>query len=652
LAGRKYLVQKQNEAQKQNEQLEGQVCSDAVVRFGPYEVDRHDGKLSKHGLRVKLSGQPLEVLLLLLQRPGELVTREELRQRLWTGNVFVDFERSLNSAVKKLRRALNDNTQEVRYIETEPRKGYRFIATVQPVANTTPASLETGWSTASTPHDRYPSVASDLPVNNNDAVIQAASVDRNSHRRLHAAAIGVAVLLAASAFVSYRANRQASLSPIAAASKNTNFRSSIAVLGFKNLSSSKDADWLSTAITQMLSTEFANGYKVRIIPEETVSRAKLDLALKEKDGYPRETLRALRTDLGSDYVVAGSYLALGDRNSGQVRLDLRLQETISGETLASIAVSGKQSEILDLVIRAGHQMRTKLGTTVPPDGDVDWRTVLPSNPEAARLYSEGLRHLRLFENLAASELLQKSVILAPDFALGHAALAEAQSALGHEGRAISSAQRALSLSSTLPEDERLEIEGRYYELKHDWAGAIEAYGHLWQDFPDDLESGVKLAAAQTSAGNVKEALATLSSLRSEPAVQQDDPRIDLAEASVVARNADYMRQQALAEEAARKARSSGARLLLARAQLVRGDALTRQSQLEQATQAYSMAQQIFQTAGDREGSATALNNLGLILQKQGHLSSAREKFDQARDYFRQIGDNRGFNAGGSLHFNR
>ncbi len=339
-------------------------------------------------------------------------------------------------------------------------------------------------------------------------------------------------------------------------------------------------------------------------------------------------------------MVAGSYLTLGDRNSGQVRLDLRLQETISGETLASVAVRGKQSEIFDLVILAGNQMRTKFGTTVPPDGDVDWRTVLPSNPEAARLYLEGLRQLRVFDNLAASELLQKSVILAPDFALGHAALTEAWSALGHEARAISSAKKALSMSSTLPEDERLEIEGRYYELKHDWAGAIEAYRHLWQDFPDDLESGVKLAAAQTSAGNVKEALATLSSLRSEPAVRQDDPRIDLAEASVVARSADYKRQQALAEEAVRKARSSGARLLLARAQLVRGDALTRQSQLEQATQAYSMAQEIFQAAGDREGSATALNSIGLILQRQGHLSGAREKFDQARDYFRQIGDNR------------
>ncbi len=621
--------------QRQNEQVGDQ--AGVVVRFGPYEVDCQDEKLSKHGLRVKLSGQPLEVLLLLLERPGQLVTREELRQRLWAGNVFVDFERSLNSAVKKLRRALNDDPREARYIETELRKGYRFIATVQRVPNTTSPSLEAGWSEAGTSHNRYPILASELVANNNEGVLQAASVERPSHRRL-GVAIGIAVLLAASTFVVYRANRKASLSPIAAASKNANFRSSIAVLGFKNLSSGRDADWLSTAITQMLSTELAIRYKVRIIPEETVSRAKLDLGVKEKDGYPRETLRALRTDLGSDYVVAGSYVVLGDRNSRQVRVDLRLQETISGETLASIAVSGKQSEIFDLVSRAGHQMRMKLGATVPPEGDTDWRTVLPTNPEAARLYSEGLRHLRVFESLTASELLQKSVILEPDFALGHAALAEAWSALGYEARAISSAQKALSLSNSLPEDERLEIEGRHYELNHDWAGAMGVYQHLWQDFPDDIESGLKLAAAQTSAGNLDKALATLSSLRSTLSSQRDDPRIDLAEALVAAHNSDYKRQQTLAEHAESKARSSGARLLLARAQLVKGRALEDQSQFQPAREAYSVARQIFEQAGDLEGTAKALNDIGVVLQKQGNLVEAREKLEQARDYFREIGD--------------
>src|SRR5665811_1077329 len=156
---------------------------------------------------------------------------------------------------------------------------------------------------------------------------------RDRHR-IWVVAVGIAALIVVSTLLIYRANRKMQLAPVVAPSKNVNSRSSIAVLGFKNLSSGLDADWLSTAITQMLSTELATGGKVRIIPEETVARAKLEIGLKEKDGYPRDSLRALRADLGSDYVVAGSYVALGDRNSGQFRVDpvsythLRAHETV------------------------------------------------------------------------------------------------------------------------------------------------------------------------------------------------------------------------------------------------------------------------------------------------------------------------------------
>ena len=89
-----------------------------LTRFGPYEVDRKNGEVRKYGIKLKLAGQPLEVLLLLIERAGEVVTREELKQRLWPEDVFVDFERSLNSAVKKLRAALSDNPENPRYIET------------------------------------------------------------------------------------------------------------------------------------------------------------------------------------------------------------------------------------------------------------------------------------------------------------------------------------------------------------------------------------------------------------------------------------------------------------------------------------------------------------------------------------------------------
>jgi DNA-binding winged helix-turn-helix (wHTH) protein len=112
------------------------------ARFDAFEVDMHSGEVRKHGIRLKLHGQPFQVLSLLLEHPGDLVTREEFRQKLWTGDTFVGFDTGLNSAVKKLRDALCDSAEEPRYIETLPRRGYRFIAQVQDGDPPAPVPIE------------------------------------------------------------------------------------------------------------------------------------------------------------------------------------------------------------------------------------------------------------------------------------------------------------------------------------------------------------------------------------------------------------------------------------------------------------------------------------------------------------------------------
>ena len=103
----------------------------SVVRFGIFEVDRGSGELRKRGVRIRLQEQPLKTLMLLLDRPGEIVTREQLRRILWPEGTFVDFEHSLNAAVAKLRQALGDSAENPRFVETIPRRGYRFIALVE-----------------------------------------------------------------------------------------------------------------------------------------------------------------------------------------------------------------------------------------------------------------------------------------------------------------------------------------------------------------------------------------------------------------------------------------------------------------------------------------------------------------------------------------
>src|SRR5260370_30995943 len=101
------------------------------IKVGPFEADIHTHELWKEGIRIKLLGQPFEILAVLLSKPGQLVTREELRSRLWPVDTFVDFNHGLNPAVNKLRDALSDSAEAPRYVETLPRRGYRSIATVQ-----------------------------------------------------------------------------------------------------------------------------------------------------------------------------------------------------------------------------------------------------------------------------------------------------------------------------------------------------------------------------------------------------------------------------------------------------------------------------------------------------------------------------------------
>src|SRR3989449_4300353 len=117
--------------------MEITLSSDRAAHFGRYKVDFNVGELVKQGRRIRLQDQPLHILAMLLEHPGEMVTRGELRQRLWSGDTFVDFDHALNNAINRLRETLGDSAENPRYVETIPRRGYRFVATVE---STIPAS--------------------------------------------------------------------------------------------------------------------------------------------------------------------------------------------------------------------------------------------------------------------------------------------------------------------------------------------------------------------------------------------------------------------------------------------------------------------------------------------------------------------------------
>ncbi|MGA9413415.1 MAG: serine/threonine-protein kinase, partial [Terriglobales bacterium] len=334
---------------------------------------------------------------------------------------------------------------------------------------------------------------------------------------------GVIVLLMVGAF-SYlyfhgKPPREIAATPV-------NRRRTVAVLNFKNSTSRPEAAWLSTAIPEMLTTELAAGEKLRTITGEEVAQMKMNLSLPDSDILTAQTLSQIGKTLGADLVVLGSYVALPD---GKLRVDLHLQDVAAGETVLAVNQTGDEDNLFDLVSRAGIQLREKCGAgQVSAQDQAGVRAAFPSTPEASKLYAEGLAKLRVFDAIAARDLLQKAVEIDPNHALAHSALAAAWSFLGYDEKARLSAKSAYELSASLSREDRLLIEARYREASKEWDNAADSYRTLFGFFSDNLEYGLLLARAQTRGGKGKEALATVESLRRLPPPVGNDARIDLA----------------------------------------------------------------------------------------------------------------------------
>jgi tetratricopeptide (TPR) repeat protein len=418
-------------------------------------------------------------------------------------------------------------------------------------------------------------------------------------------------------------------------------RRSVAVLGFKNISGHPDSNWLSTAFSELLTTELAAGGHLRAIPGENIARMKSDLSLPDADSFGGDTLVRIRNNLGADLVVLGSYLAVGDSQK-QIRLDLRLQDASTGQMLAMMSEKGTEAQVLDLISRAGAVLRQELGFGELLAGEkMELKTSLPSNREALRFYSEGLLKLRLFDAHGARQLMEKALSLEPNYALAQAALAAAWSTLGYDAKATQAARRAVDLSARLPREQRLLIEGRYRVITREWPKAVEIYRSLFDFFRDNLDYGLHLATTQSSSGDGKGALATIDLLRKLPEPAQHDPRIDLAESLAAGTLSDFGRSQEAAARAVASGELKGARSLVAQGCLLQGQAYWKLGTLALATQSFERAQKLYAAAGDRWGVANAVLNQGVILSDQGDLSAARQSFAKALATYRQIGNHKG-----------
>ncbi|MGA9931352.1 MAG: protein kinase [Terriglobales bacterium] len=444
---------------------------------------------------------------------------------------------------------------------------------------------------------------------------------------------GVIVLLMVGAF-SYlyfhgKPPREIAATPV-------NRRRTVAVLNFKNSTSRPEAAWLSTAIPEMLTTELAAGEKLRTITGEEVAQMKMNLSLPDSDILTAQTLSQIGKTLGADLVVLGSYVALPD---GKLRVDLHLQDVAAGETVLAVNQTGDEDNLFDLVSRAGIQLREKCGAgQVSAQDQAGVRAAFPSTPEASKLYAEGLAKLRVFDAIAARDLLQKAVEIDPNHALAHSALAAAWSFLGYDEKARLSAKSAYELSASLSREDRLLIEARYREASKEWDNAADSYRTLFGFFSDNLEYGLLLARAQTRGGKGKEALATVESLRRLPPPVGNDARIDLAASEAWRSLGDFKQGQAFAAQAVQKARAENTKLVLARALYRQGFALENLSDTKGAIAAVEEAGRIYQAVGDRNGVASTLEVTGQVFSDRGDYPSALTKFEDELAIAREIGN--------------
>jgi tetratricopeptide (TPR) repeat protein len=418
-------------------------------------------------------------------------------------------------------------------------------------------------------------------------------------------------------------------------------RRSVAALEFANLSRSPEVAWLAMALPEMLAAELAASGEIRTLPGEIVARAESDDASGAPVPGPQR-LRRIGTQLGVDYLLAGSYLVVGHGAERRVRVDFRLHHAASGETVVALNDTRDEASLLALVTDAGTRLRKSLGLGPLTAAETRaWLAAVPADPEARSLYFEGLRKLRSVDAQGARELLERAIEREAEFPLAHAALASAWITLGYDVRAQEAAQAALERSSSLSREGRLLVEANYHRTARQWNEAIQRLQALFTFYPDEIEYGLRLASTLSFAGRGQEALQVVARLAALPQPMAGDPRIDLAEADAANSLGEHKHAAAAASAAIAKGRRAGTRRLLAGALAYKGSALTYLGELAGAKAALEEALALSRALGDRFEEARDVHSLGHVVRLQGDPSRAEAMYRRALEISEEVGNRRG-----------
>ncbi len=432
--------------------------SSRPLRTGLFEIDLASGRLHKNGRRLPLQEQPFRVLAMLLERPGEVVTRQELQTRLWPADTYVGFDEGLNTAIRKLRTAFGDSAGNPRFIETLPKRGYRFIAPVTEatVAEGAPESAAVQDHAGIEEHGAF--VEPDHPQQ-----VEPPATPANQ-RPWKKTLLVTALVVLAFTVVAYIAHMRSS--PGSAPAR----RAMLAILPFQNLSNDPGQEYFSDGVTEETITDLG-----QVSPEHLGVIARTSaMAYKHTD----KTISQIGHELGVDYIVEGSVR----REGGKARVSAQLIRVSDQTHLWAQNYDRDLQDLLDVQNDLGRSIAEQVSANLTPQRQIELSKKHSVNPEAYDLYLKG----RFYWNQRTPEATKESIAffqeaIAKDanFALAYAGLADAYnisnivdlySAGESLPQARAAAMRAIQLDPSLAEAHAaLGMEKSHYEF--DFPGA-------------------------------------------------------------------------------------------------------------------------------------------------------------------------------------
>lgn len=450
-----------------------------LLRFGAFELDLSTAELRKAGVTLNLPRQPLRILVLLASHPGQLVTREMIQQEIWGSETFVDFEQGLNFAINKIRASLGDNADSPRYIETLPRRGYRFIAPVEEV----------------TPHPaERPQL---MPVGQRVSADDQKKAPITAGRWKTATAAAIALLLAVTfPIVWYRAR---SVKPAAQPAIR-----SLAVLPLKNLSGDPTQEYLADGMTEELIGRLSTVHDLRVISRTSIMQFK-DTKLSVPE---------IAKTLNVDAVVEGSVIRDGNR----IRVNAQLIRGATDDHFWSESYDRDMIDALDLQSDVARSIARKVEVTVSGQERSRLVEARPVAPEVYENYLKG-RLLVARNNKAdihqSMAYFKEAINKDATFAPAYAGLAQAYGSLGlmivggspaeTRPKAISAARKALELDPQLAEAHLLLAD--LYQKRWQWSDAEAEYKRALELKPNDANAHLQLGSWLLCQGRIEEALA-------------------------------------------------------------------------------------------------------------------------------------------------